>query len=43
MFIEPITKKRGPLETLAELQPLDEELPNVDETLPPLDEIDLDR
>ena len=27
LIIEPITKKRGLLETLAELQPLDEELP----------------
>jgi antitoxin VapB len=43
LIIEPITKKRGLLETLAELQPLDEELPNVDEELLPLDDIDLDR
>jgi antitoxin VapB len=43
LIIEPITKKRGLLEMLAELQPLDEELPNVDETLLPLDDIDLDR
>jgi antitoxin VapB len=43
LIIEPITKKRGLLETLAELQPLDEELPNVDEALLPLDDIDLDR
>jgi hypothetical protein len=31
------------LETLAELQSLDEELPDVDEALLPLDDIDLDR
>ena len=43
LIIEPITKKRGLLETLAELQPLDEELPDVDEALLPLDDIDLDR
>jgi len=43
LIIEPITKKRGLLETLAELQPLDEELPDVDEALLPLDHIDLDR
>lgn len=43
LIIEPITKKRGLLETLAELQPLEEELPDVDETLTPLDDIDLDR
>jgi antitoxin VapB len=43
LIIEPITKKRGLLETLAELQPIDEELPNVDEALLPLDDIELDR
>jgi antitoxin VapB len=43
LIIEPITKKRGLLETLAELQPLDEELPDGDEALLPLDDIDLDR
>jgi antitoxin VapB len=43
LIIEPITKKRGLLETLAELQPLDEELPNVDEGLLSLDDIDIDR
>jgi antitoxin VapB len=43
LIIVPITKKRGLLETLAELQPLDEELPDVDEALLPLDAIDLDR
>lgn len=43
LIIEPIPKKRGLLETLAELQPLDEELPDVDEALPPLDDIDLDQ
>jgi len=43
LIVEPITKKRGLLETLAELQPLDEELPNFDEALLSLDDIDLDR
>jgi antitoxin VapB len=43
LIIEPIAKKRGLLETLAGLQPLDEELPDVDEALLPLDDIDLDR
>lgn len=43
LIIEPITKKRGLLETLAELRPLDEELPDVDEALLPVDDIDLDR
>jgi antitoxin VapB len=43
LIIEPVTKKRGLLETLAELQPLDEELPDVDEGLLQLDDIDLDR
>jgi antitoxin VapB len=43
LIIEPITKKRRLLETLAELRPLDEELPDVDEALLPLDDIDLDR
>lgn len=43
LIIEPITRKRGLLETLAELEPLDEELPDVDEALLPLDDIDVDR
>jgi antitoxin VapB len=43
LIIEPITKKRGLLETLAELQPLDDELPDVDGALLPLDDIDLER
>ena len=43
LIIEPITKKRGLLETLAELQPLDEELPDVDDALLPLDDISLHR
>lgn len=43
LIVEPITKKRGLLETLAELQPLDEELPDVDEALRSLDDIDLER
>ncbi len=43
LIIEPITKKRGLLDTLAELQPIDEELPDLDKALLPLDDIDLDR
>jgi antitoxin VapB len=43
LIIEPITKKRGLLETLAHMEPLDEELPDVDEALLPLDDIDIDR
>jgi len=42
LIIEPITKKRGLLETLAELQPLDEALSGFDEALLPLDDVDLD-
>ena len=42
LIIEPILKQRGLLATLAELEPLDEELPDVDEGLLPLDDIDLE-
>jgi antitoxin VapB len=42
LIVEPIKKKRGLLAVLAELEPLDEDLPDVDEGLLPLDEVDLD-
>jgi antitoxin VapB len=42
LIIEPITKKRGLLAVLAELEPLDEDLPDIDEALLPMDEVDLD-
>ena len=41
LIIEPITKRRGLLATLAALEPLHDEFPDVDEALPPLDDIDL--
>jgi antitoxin VapB len=43
LIIEPITKKLGLLAVLAELEPLDDDVPDVDEGLLPLDDIDLDR
>jgi antitoxin VapB len=42
LIIEPITKKRGLLAVLSELQPLNVECPDVDEGLLVLDDIDLD-
>jgi antitoxin VapB len=42
LIIEPITKKRGLLAVLSELQPLDEDFPDVDADLPPLDDVDLE-
>jgi antitoxin VapB len=42
LIVEPIKKKRGLLAVLAELEPLDDDLPDVDESLLPLDEVDLD-
>lgn len=42
LIIEPIPARKGLLATLAELEPLDEELPDVDEGLPGLDDVDLD-
>ena len=42
LIIEPIIRKRGLLAVLAELEPLDDEFPDVDEGLLPLDDIDLD-
>ena len=42
LIIEPLTKQRGLLATLAELEPLDEELPDIDEGLLPLDDVDFD-
>ena len=42
LIIEPITRQRGLLAVLAELEPLDEELPDVDECLLPLDDIELE-
>ena len=42
LIIEPITKKRGLLAVLAELEPLSDDFPDVDEGLLPLDDIDLD-
>jgi antitoxin VapB len=38
LIIEPITKKRGLLATLAALTPLDEQFPDVDETRLPLED-----
>jgi antitoxin VapB len=43
LIIEPISKKLGLLAVLAELEPLDEDFPDIDEGLLPLDDIDLDR
>jgi antitoxin VapB len=42
LIIEPIKRKSGLLETLALLEPLDEELPDPRQGLLPLDEVDLD-
>ena len=41
LIIEPITRKCGLLALLAELEPLDDDIPERDETLLPLDDIDL--
>ena len=43
LIIEPISKKLGLLAVLAELEPLDEDFPDIDEGLLPLDDNDLDR
>ena len=43
LIIEPIAMKRGLLEVLAELKPIEDELPSVDESLLPLDDINLER
>ena len=42
LIIEPITKKRGLLAILSELQPMNVECPDVDEGTLVLDDIDLD-
>lgn len=42
LIVEPITKKRGLLEVLAEMRPLDEDFPDIDAGLQPLDDIDLE-
>lgn len=42
LIIEPITKKRGLLAVLAELEPLEDELADVDSGLLRLDDVDLD-
>jgi antitoxin VapB len=42
LIIQPITKKRGLLAALAELQPLDEDFPDVEAELLPLDDVDLE-
>jgi antitoxin VapB len=42
LIIEPITKQRGLLAVLAELEPLDEDFPDMDHGQAPLDDIDLE-
>jgi antitoxin VapB len=42
LIVEPIGSQQGLLATLAALEPLDEELPDVDQGLLPLDDIDLE-
>lgn len=42
LIIEPIAKQRGLLATLAELEPLDDGLPDIDDGLLPLDDINLE-
>ena len=40
LILEPV-KKGGLLETLAQLQPLDEAFPDIDENMLPLDDVEL--
>jgi antitoxin VapB len=42
LIIEPIAKQRGLLAVLAELEPLNEDFPDVDAKLQPLDDVDLE-
>ena len=39
LVIEPIQRKRGLLEILATLEPIDEAFPDIDRELPPLDDV----
>jgi antitoxin VapB len=41
LIIEPIDSPRGLCAVLQALEPLDDELPDVDQTLAPLDDIEL--